>query len=93
MIKYPKTPRLSKLVGCQEMFDWQSLTAVVEEKVDGANAAVSFEDGKLVLQSRGHVLTGGDSGALVGHLPDTWRHEPDLIMRGLYRIAELNLPD
>jgi hypothetical protein len=33
---------------------------VVEEKVDGANAAVSFDaDGQLLLQSRGHYLTGG----------------------------------
>jgi len=33
---------------------------VVEEKVDGANAAISFDaDGRLLLQSRGHYLTGG----------------------------------
>ena len=33
---------------------------VVEEKVDGANAAVSFDsEGRLLLQSRGHYLTGG----------------------------------
>lgn len=33
---------------------------VVEEKVDGANAAVSFDaEGRLRLQSRGHYLTGG----------------------------------
>lgn len=33
---------------------------VVEEKMDGANAGVSFDaDGKLLLQSRGHYLTGG----------------------------------
>jgi hypothetical protein len=32
----------------------------VEEKVDGANAAISFsEDGRLLLQSRGHYLSGG----------------------------------
>ena len=32
----------------------------VEEKLDGANAAVSFDgDGKLLLQSRGHYLNGG----------------------------------
>lgn len=34
---------------------------VVEEKMDGANSAVSFApDGKLLLQSRGHFLTGGE---------------------------------
>jgi hypothetical protein len=33
---------------------------VFEEKLDGANSGVSFdEDGRLILQSRGHVLTGG----------------------------------
>ncbi len=33
---------------------------VVEEKLDGANAAISFAaDGELMLQSRGHYLTGG----------------------------------
>jgi hypothetical protein len=33
---------------------------VVEEKMDGANSAISFTaEGKLLLQSRGHYLTGG----------------------------------
>jgi len=33
---------------------------VVEEKMDGANAGLSFDaDGQLLLQSRGHYLTGG----------------------------------
>lgn len=33
---------------------------VIEEKVDGSNTAVSFsKDGALLLQSRGHYLTGG----------------------------------
>jgi RNA ligase len=33
---------------------------VIEEKLDGANAAISFDgEGNLLLQSRGHYLTGG----------------------------------
>ena len=32
---------------------------IVEEKVDGANCAVSFHAGQLRLQSRGHFLNGG----------------------------------
>jgi ATP-dependent RNA circularization protein (DNA/RNA ligase family) len=33
---------------------------VIEEKMDGANAGISFtESGELLLQSRGHYLTGG----------------------------------
>ena len=30
---------------------------IIEEKVDGANCAISFPDGVLRLQSRGHYLT------------------------------------
>jgi hypothetical protein len=33
---------------------------VVEEKMDGANSAISFDtNGQLFLQSRGHYLSGG----------------------------------
>src|SRR5579885_1391623 len=35
---------------------------VIEEKIDGANAAISFdENDQLLLQSRGHFLLGGTS--------------------------------
>jgi hypothetical protein len=45
---------------------------VVEEKMDGANCAVSFDaDGKLLLQSRGHFLTGGPRERQF-HLFKTW---------------------
>jgi len=38
----------------------QGLTLVVEEKIDGANSGISFdEQGELLLQSRGHYLIGG----------------------------------
>lgn len=68
LLKYPRTPHLtgsrlqpgdedltqvarSVLSGCE---------LVVEEKVDGANAAISFgPEGELRLQSRGHYLRGG----------------------------------
>lgn len=59
MIKYPKTPRLQEVLGQDLQREWRHLTAVVEEKVDGANVGVSFDSGALVLQSRGHVLRGG----------------------------------
>lgn len=58
MYKYPKTPRLGAVMQ-EDLRGWRHLMTVVEEKVDGANAAVYFEDGQLVLQSRGHRLTGG----------------------------------
>jgi hypothetical protein len=42
---------LRRLAGCH---------LVIEEKMDGANAAISFgADRRLLLQSRGHFLTGG----------------------------------
>ena len=68
IIKYPRTPHLqgSRLqAGDEDMsqveFDYiLGKNIVVEEKIDGANTAVSFDgDGNLLLQSRGHYLIGG----------------------------------
>lgn len=66
--KYPRTPHLegSRLQpGDEDLsqvpFSYiRGKNLVVEEKIDGANTAVSFsEEGELLLQSRGHYLAGG----------------------------------
>lgn len=66
--KYPRTPHLegSRLQPGDEDLSQTPFShiagrhIVVEEKIDGANSAVSFDrDGTLLLQSRGHYLTGG----------------------------------
>ena len=66
--KYPRTPHIegSRLQPGDEdlsQIPFQAIRGrqlVVEEKCDGANSAVSFDaDGTLLLQSRGHYLTGG----------------------------------
>ena len=66
--KYPRTPHLtgSRLQPGDEDLSQIPFSAilgrhiVIEEKCDGANAAISFgADGELLLQSRGHYLTGG----------------------------------
>ncbi|GAB7051682.1 RNA ligase family protein [Catenuloplanes indicus] len=68
MVKYPRTPHLagSRLQPGDEDLSQTPFAAlrgrhlVVEEKLDGANAAISFDaGGTLRLQSRGHYLTGG----------------------------------
>jgi hypothetical protein len=68
MLKYPRTPHLesSRRQPGDEDLDGVRLTdlrgahVVVEEKLDGANCGISFDaDGTLMLQSRGHYLTGG----------------------------------
>lgn len=68
MIKYPRTRHVegSRLqhgdhdLGTVPFAAIRGRHLVVEEKMDGANAAVSFgDDGRLLLQSRGHYLTGG----------------------------------
>jgi len=68
LYKYPRTHHLagSRLQPGDEDLDqvaWSELRGrplVIEEKLDGANAGLSFDsDGKLHLQSRGHFLTGG----------------------------------
>jgi hypothetical protein len=66
--KYPRTHHLegSRLQPGDEDLDSVPLVrlagrfVVVEEKLDGANAGIRFdESGRLYLQSRGHFLTGG----------------------------------
>lgn len=68
MIKYPRTRHIrgSRLQnGDHDLEDcpWEEMTGlnlVTEEKMDGANCGISFsEQGDLLLQSRGHYLTGG----------------------------------
>lgn len=68
IIKYPRTPHLqgSRLQPGDEDLRRRAFSEIagrhliLEEKIDGANSAVSFtEDGELRLQSRGHFLTGG----------------------------------
>ena len=77
--KYPRTPHLegSRLQPGDEDLSQIRFSQiagkhiVVEEKIDGANSAISFsEDGELLLQSRGHFLTGGyQSDEAVGKCP------------------------
>lgn len=68
MIKYPRTrhiegSRLQRGDHDLSVVPFVALRGrhlVIEEKVDGANTAISFaEDGRLLLQSRGHYLVGG----------------------------------
>lgn len=68
LYKYPRTPHLtgSRLQPGDEdlgiiSFDYlKGQQLVVEEKLDGANSAISFgHGGQLLLQSRGHFLDGG----------------------------------
>jgi hypothetical protein len=68
LYKYPRTPHLEGSrfqpgdddLDCAPFADLLGKQIVVEEKLDGANAGVSFSrSGKLLLQSRGHFLDGG----------------------------------
>ena len=68
MRKYPRTPHVrgSRLQPGDEdlnVFAYDDIAdkpLIIEEKIDGANCGIGFgEDGALLLQSRGHYLTGG----------------------------------
>ncbi len=68
IVKYPRTHHVegSRLQPGDEdlhsvpLAELSGCPLVVEEKLDGANAAFSFdEEGRIHLQSRGHYLTGG----------------------------------
>lgn len=69
IIKYPRTRHLegSRLQAGDEDLsqvpfrEILGLYIVIEEKIDGANSAISFDgEGNLLLQSRGHYLIGGN---------------------------------
>lgn len=66
--KYPRTRHIKgshiqkgdENLKCVDFEAIKGTYAVLEEKVDGANAGISFDKaGNLLLQSRGHFLTGG----------------------------------
>ena len=68
LYKYPRTRHLrgsrqqpgDEDMDCVPFAELAGRHLVIEEKVDGANSAVSFgAGGELLLQSRGHFLTGG----------------------------------
>jgi|SRR5579863_3344286 len=68
MHKYPRTQHIrgSRFQHGDhdlEAVPWEELVGkrlVIEEKMDGANAGISFDEtGKLLIQSRGHYLRGG----------------------------------
>ena len=68
IIKYPRTRHIegSRLQAGDEDLSQVPFShifgkhLVIEEKIDGANSAISFDgDGNLLLQSRGHYLHGG----------------------------------
>jgi hypothetical protein len=91
LLKYPRTAHLegSRLQAGDTDDGQTPLSAlhgqhvVIEEKLDGANAAVSFTSGgELLLQSRGHYLAGGASERQF-NLFKHWAaaHEPTLLER------------
>jgi len=67
IVKYPRTQHVrgSHLQYGDEDLDAVSFDdlrgkhLVVEEKIDGTNSGISFESGRLMLQSRDHYLRGG----------------------------------
>lgn len=68
-VKYPRTPHLFSAVGSDDdkhLNDSDSLkliadpSLIVEEKIDGTNVGIHFDDqGEMVLQCRGHLITEG----------------------------------
>ncbi len=104
--KYPRTPHIqgSRLQADNEDLEQiafellRGRQIVVEEKVDGANSALSFTpEGQLLLQSRGHFLDGGrrerhfalfKTWASV-HIAELWeRLGPRYVMYGEWMFAK-----
>ena len=68
-VKYPRTPHLfgstgtddDKHLSRRESIDFISdRSQIIEEKLDGTNVGIHFNsNGRMVLQCRGHKITGG----------------------------------
>ena len=66
-LKYPRTPHLvgsrlqdgDTVEGQVPVESLKDGVLIWEEKLDGANSGISFNDGVIQLQSRGHTLNGG----------------------------------
>ncbi|PTM57926.1 RNA ligase family protein [Desmospora activa] len=80
--KYPRTPHISgsglqagdEDLNTVSFHELAGKRLVVEEKMDGANSGISFDEkGQLYLQSRGHFLMGGAREAQF-HLLKSWAH-------------------
>lgn len=79
--KYPRTPHIEgsglQKGDFEETVPFQTIVnrnLVIEEKMDGANSGISFTDqGELLIQSRGHYLTGGPREKHF-QLLKTWAH-------------------
>src|SRR3990167_9042451 len=65
--KYPRTPHIQGSKFQNGDYDLDAIPfkelegkhLVIEEKMDGGNFGISFNDCKMYLQSRGHFLRGG----------------------------------
>ncbi len=91
LLKFPRTPHLegSRLQPGDEDLDAipfsgiEGLYIVAEEKVDGGNCGISFSAaGDLLLQSRGHYLTGGAREAQFAPLK-AWANRHHAMLRDL----------
>jgi len=90
MHKYPRTPHIEgsrKQAGDEDMDSVPfamiaGKRLVVEEKVDGSQAGISFGDEGLRLQSRGHFLAGGPREAQFS-LFKSWAKSMEMRLRGI----------
>lgn len=66
--KYDRTPHIRGSRRCGDDFDLEDFPfdevlkgkyVIYEFKIDGSNSGSSFDDGRMILQSRGHELRGG----------------------------------
>ena len=67
VLKYPRTPHIEGSNLQDGDYDLSQIPfsylknkyLVIEEKVDGSNVGISFQNGELLLQNRSHYLSGG----------------------------------
>jgi type III pantothenate kinase len=73
-------------------FDTTRRAMLTGASIGGAGAvreAVRYVERRLKRPAR-KVVTGGGAQAIIDRLPRSWRHDPDLVLKGLHHVWTLN---
>jgi type III pantothenate kinase len=90
-----KLPALDwrRLEGRPDRFDGTENAMLTGAALGSAGAireGVRYLDESLDRPARKYI-TGGGASVLLGRLPASWRFEPDLVLKGLYHLWQLNV--
>lgn len=96
---------LGKYAGRLPRIDFDTVVNLYPRRFDDTEAAMALGVGAgsvgAIRETVRHIettvgvsppkfITGGAAPALLAHLPRSWHHDPDLVLKGLYTVSALN---